>query len=421
MVGKERAEELARRRLEELSQFEPQLNSQTIPLITIYVTTDRGVVQAIDAQTGKTRWVTAAGPPSPAVEAPGINDRYVAVVNGSGIYVLNASDGKLVWQRNVSGVPGAGPALSNQQVFVPLLNGTVTSFGLEDQTQTPWFFRSTGRTVVQPTYSGTTMAWPTDLGHVYVAAADTRKMLYQVATNNAIAAPVAPLRPGRLLSASINGYIYCIEESSGNLLWRFSTGDRVSTAPVVVGEAVYVVTDGGNLFRISGKTGRDDEWPQWVPGIAKLLAVGESKCYCVTTTGLLVAINAETGARVGAANVNLPDLQVSNRETDRIVLASRGGTIQCLHEFGRKWPTIHVDLAEVEQEAVPEEQTAPAAEAVRSPDQPSTGVNPFAPRTDPSPPASGDADPFAPSSAASPFGEPSAPAPPANPFANPFE
>ena len=65
-----------------------------IPEISIYVMTDGGVVHAIDAQTGRTRWYTRVGNPSYPCEAPGANDHFVAVLNGSTIYTLKAENGE---------------------------------------------------------------------------------------------------------------------------------------------------------------------------------------------------------------------------------------------------------------------------------------------------------------------------------------
>ena len=415
-INRPRAEVLAKRRVEDLdrAQLHPQLTQRSIPLISLYVTTDRGIVQSIDAQTGRTNWVAETGRASRAVEAPGMNDQFVAAVNGSNLYLLNASDGKLVWQRKLSGATGAGPTLSDQLLFVPLLNGTIDTFELHDRREAAWSFRSTGRTLVPPTYNGSLVAWPTDRGHLYVAQGDIKNVLYQVSTNNPIVAAITALHPGRLLTASLSGYVYCIDELDGAVQWRFSTGERVERAPVVVGEAIYVVTEGGKLFRISGKTGLED-WSRWVTGITGLLTATQERLYCVGSTGDLLVINAETGGRIANLAADLPDLQITNQLTDRVFMATSGGVIQCFHELGKPWPTIHFDAAEIDAEE-PELKAGLETETPAPKEPPAGEANPFGDPSDADP----FGDPFAPGRAESdPIKAPTpAPSPDSDPFAD---
>ena len=56
------------------------------------------------------------------------NEEYVAVVNGSMLYVLDRVGGSVRWQRRLRGAPGAGPALSETQVFVPMIDGMVEAY-----------------------------------------------------------------------------------------------------------------------------------------------------------------------------------------------------------------------------------------------------------------------------------------------------
>ena len=86
----------AERKLEELeaAELNPKLESHKVPAITLLASTDRGIVQSIDGETGRTLWVAEVGRPGQAIEIPGANDDFVGVVNRLGIYVLDARDGK---------------------------------------------------------------------------------------------------------------------------------------------------------------------------------------------------------------------------------------------------------------------------------------------------------------------------------------
>ena len=104
-LGKDGAKKLADRHLADLTlqKLNPKLSTQTIPETSLYVMTDMGMVQAIDGETGRTRWTTPVGNPFYYSEAPGANDDYVAAVNGSSIFVIDQANGKIVWRRQARG------------------------------------------------------------------------------------------------------------------------------------------------------------------------------------------------------------------------------------------------------------------------------------------------------------------------------
>jgi hypothetical protein len=115
---------------------------------------------------------------------------------------------------------------------------------------------------------------------------------------------------------------------------------------------------------------------------------------------------------------NQLDVFYSNTLTDRILVGTTTGVIQCLHETELKWPLVHVNLAEAEQKPRPEIKQEglegapkPAAKPDGAQPKPAAGgVDPFgAGGAQPEP---GGADPFgggaAPQPApggADPFGE----------------
>jgi len=433
-LGKEGAQKLAQRRVAVLNKTKrnPQLTTQVIPEITLYVMTDRGVVHAIDAETGRTRWTSAVGSPTHPSEAPGAHDRYVAVVNGSTLYVLSKDDGRVLWQRQANGAPGAGPAVTDRYVFVPMVNGAIESYQLKDHRQPPWIFRSHGRAVIQPVYTGSNIAWPTDRGDLYVCEGNQHNIRYRLETNDAIVARASLLPPTRLLTASIDGYVYCLHENSGTIKWRFSTGEPISLSPIVVGDAVFVITDDHSMFRVSAALG-EEQW--WIPGMTSFVAAGPTRLYCINTAGRLAVVDASSGSLIGSLATETLDLTFVNQQTDRIIIGTRGGVVQCLREIQQKWPLIRVDMAEKEAEVKPRPKKP---KAVAQPADKPAGGDPFGagPAKDENPfgtPPAKDDDPFgggggtgggAPSGGGGdPFGDPfgsNAESSSGSPFADPF-
>src|SRR5690606_35278229 len=54
----------------------------------LLVQTELGLLHALDAETGRTIWVQQVGSRSRPSETPSVNDKYVAVVNGMELYLL---------------------------------------------------------------------------------------------------------------------------------------------------------------------------------------------------------------------------------------------------------------------------------------------------------------------------------------------
>ena len=403
VLGRERAEKEANNLVTQLERadLKPELKTQVFPVTSLVVVSDTGTVQYIDAETGRTRWSVSVGNPRYLTTAPGINDHYVAVANGSSIYVLDHATGNIVWRRQAVGVPGAGPALSERKVFVPMSGGTIEAYELENYRNTPWIFKGHGRAMIQPVIVSTTVAWPTDRGHLYVAEANLAGIQYRLETDRSIAAPATPLPPNRIVCTGTDGYVYCIQEASGRLVWRFSTGEPILSSALGVEEAVYVVTDDDNLFRLNATTGLQD-WS--ISGMRQVVSASKDRLYCLGDTGRLTILDANTGSLIGTLATESLDVHMINHQTDRIILGSSTGLIQCLRETQNEWPIIRAGGLEEKTEEQAERPEAGAGETM----PPAEGTQP--PTTE-TPPAT---DPFGTETTAPP-------ANPTDPFADPFK
>jgi outer membrane protein assembly factor BamB len=377
-IGKQTAQQHAEKKLEELNQanLHPRLSSQVFHDVSLYVMTDQGVVQSIDGETGRTRWTTAVGSPRRFSEIPAANSRFVAAVNGSDLYVLDKNDGKLAWQQRLRNAPGAGPAVADDFVLVPMVDGKVESYQLDDYRQPPWIFKSHGRIAVPPICTGANVAWTTDLGFLYVGAGDSQAIRYRLETSGTITCAAAYLPPDRIVVASTDGYVYCVQEGNGTVLWRFSTGEPIDRSPVVIGDALYIVTNDDNLFRLSSAEGKE----QWlISGVRSFVAGSQDRIYCIDNAGRLTIVEVATGTRIGSLPTETLDLVFVNGQTDRIFLGRNTGTIQCLREIEHEHPIIHPGVVRERTAATrpvrPKKKTETAAE--KAPEEKPPAANPF--------------------------------------------
>jgi outer membrane protein assembly factor BamB len=391
---------------------EPTIETYVVPKITLYATSERGMVHALDGETGRTLWTTSIGSPLLPTSAPAANEKYVGVCNGSTIYVLLTESGSVVWSRHAVGAPGAGPALTDDHLFVPMVNGQLESYLLEDPKQPLSVYKCFGRTMVQPVISTNSVAWPTDTGNLYVSAAHGQGVRFRMKASAAVSSAPAFLAPNKIFVASIDGYLYCVSEDRGAIEWRFTMGEPIVHSPVALADQVFVISERGNMYAIDA----DSPTERWVAaGISAYLAGSEKRLYCRDTRGDLAILDAATGSRLGTVAAPQSDAPFLNTQTDRIFLVSSTGLVQCLRETNLPFPIVHYRIEPREKVAkvVPTKRGSKTEEKSEQKEADPFGDSPTRPS---SPPAAAGADPFA--APAAP--KPATPPPPGdNPFATP--
>jgi len=78
--------------------------------------------------------------------------------------------------------------------------------------------------------------------------------------------------------------------------WKFPTGDRIVSSPVISGKALYFGGDDGNVYSIDVETGRQI-WKRATKGpVSSSPAVAGGIVYATSYDGKLYALSAETGA-----------------------------------------------------------------------------------------------------------------------------
>ncbi|WP_254509150.1 outer membrane protein assembly factor BamB family protein [Anatilimnocola floriformis] len=379
----------------------PEIIARVVPEITLLATTQRGMVHSIDGNNGKTRWSTSVGKNRYPTTAAGGSDKLVAVVNGSTLHVLNANDGSFAWSRPLSGSPGAGPAVSDKLIFAPRINGAVELFKVDDHKRPAAIYKAFGRTMVQPVLSFNSVAWPSDEGHLYVGFANQQSVRFRIEAKQGIISQPFFSPAGKLFATSLDGYVYCIDEVRGEVLWRFTTGEPIDISPVAIGDVVYAITREHNMYAINIA----DASEKWViSGVGGFLSGTETRLYCTDVTGNMLVLESHSGAQLGQVGTSTMTLKMPNLQTDRIFLGQNTGLLQCIRQSNLKFPLVHY-MAEGKRPVVP-------------------GAAPPGPGGVPAPGPGGVPAPMVP--AVDPFGDPGAmpaPAPgpkPAAPPADPF-
>jgi PQQ-like domain len=388
----------------------------------LLVVTNAGIIQALDANTGQSLWVTSVGNPDYPSLGPGTNEKYAALVNGSTLFVLDRSNGRILSERQVGGAPGAGPALSKNYVFVPLVTGRIEGYPLEDPKGTPWFYQSFGRVLVPPRATPESVVWTTDAGYLYVASSDPPRTRFRLETMSSFSAQPTYQSP-LIYGVTMSGGVFAVDEHKAKVRWKYTTGFPSERAPAIVGEHLYVTSDEPMLHSVNAQTGLS-EWE--AQGISQFAAATKSHVYGVDRFGTIHVLDKQSGASLGRYPTGGKLTALVNDQTDRLYLMTDRGLVQCLHEIGATEPTYYVKPATEEEPK--EEKTEPAKKESQvdqsKPTQPTGESKPEEPKTP------DEENPFAaPSTTQNPFGLPTEqpPSPPssASPFGaddeNPFQ
>jgi hypothetical protein len=170
---------------------------------------------------------------------------------------------------------------------------------------------------------------------------------------------------------------------------------------VALGNTAYTISERGNMFAIDVDTASE----RWIAGgLASYLAGNEKRLYCLDVRGNLAVLDTASGTRVGTVPSVPADMPFLNPQTDRIILVSSTGLVQCLRETNRPWPVVHF-MIEPHRKAT----VAAPKKLEQKPSQQPVENDPFGPAG--GRPAAAGADPFA---------EPSKPAAPGAAGGDPF-
>ncbi len=279
---------------------------------SLYVTTAFGQLAALDAATGRLRWVQRLG--AAATGTPTARGGLVYAVGRDGTgWAVEAATGRIAWQ--IAGLPDspgfvgpAGPAVSERLAVFPFSSGEVLAVFREggapawrasvtgdrvgsalaafgDITGDPVFAdegrlyvgNATGRVVALDALTGERL-WTADEGalgpvwpagdSVFLVSDASRLVRLDAATGAVVWAKDLPgftrrrparrkavyehygpvLAGGRLLVASSDGLLRSFDPVDGELVGAVAIPGGASTPPVVVGRTLYVVTSEGRLL-----------------------------------------------------------------------------------------------------------------------------------------------------------------------------
>ncbi len=140
-------------------------------------------------------------------------------------FAVNASTGKIIWQKRFRRCIAASPVVKDGVVYQALMH----------RLPCPKWARSSP-------------------GYLVAMDARTGRELWSFRAGVIESSPV--LVDGRLYFGSWDHHLYCVRARDGKLLWRYLAGAELNSAPAYAGGTIYIGSDGGRLYAIDARTGR---------------------------------------------------------------------------------------------------------------------------------------------------------------------
>jgi outer membrane protein assembly factor BamB len=252
----------------------------------IYFGSDDGNVYAVDAVTGHQIWKHATNGPVPATPAIADGTVYVGSYDGK-FYAFNAQTGALKWKFATEG---------ERRFEAKGLHG----FQPRNQTIADPFdvFLSS------PVVANGAVYFGSGDGNVYALDAATGDMRWKFKTGDVVHASPA-LANGVLFFGSWDSYFYAVDATTGKEKWRFHAGEDplvhnqvgFQSSPAVVNGVVYTGCRDANLYALDAATGKE-KWRFYteLSWVITSPAVTDGKVFFATSdSSLYHVVDANTG------------------------------------------------------------------------------------------------------------------------------
>jgi outer membrane protein assembly factor BamB len=277
---------------------------------TLYLQDKNGTFYALNAATGNLEWKKDVGELGAASPAYSHGRIYAVTLEPGQAVAMRARDGKVLWQRPLSGRSETSPIVVGKNVVVGSESGTVYSLD-RDNGQIEWQVGTGGAVKGGLALEDGVLYGANYAGEVFALRASSGSFVWQSSTQGLSAVRGGPVYStpavafGRVYLGSIDGRVYSFDQGNGELLWSHSTGDWVYAAPAVAETkraepTVYVGSKDHDFYALDAETG-EVRWQKDLGGI--ILGAASVLGEVVYVAGLgpnigTFGFDAKTGSKV---------------------------------------------------------------------------------------------------------------------------
>jgi len=205
------------------------------------------------------------------------NLTHTGVYAGNGVQKLNG----IKWKFQTGGRVISSPAVANGMAYVGSTDKNLYAVDLESGAQ-KWKFTTESSVVSSPAVNGNSVYFGSYDGLFYAVDAATGKLQWKFETAGEkryagkhlhqlqLKGEIMPdpwdfflsspaVWNGAVYFGSGDGNIYALDAASGNLKWKFHTGDVVHSSPAIADGTLYIGSWDGYLYALNASTG-EKKW-----------------------------------------------------------------------------------------------------------------------------------------------------------------
>jgi len=303
---------------------------------TLYVTTDRGRLFSVTADSGLIRWAHDVTEPGYKVYAP----THMVTAQGNGpvvvptttfTYIYDRYTGRLL-QRYTPPYTTAGPVVAGGNIVIAgAMNPRVTAVrvGLDNYTRTMpvWEVTTDAPVTTQPLLiNHSDVVFASQGGTVYRCTGIDKKLRFSIDVGGSILADPAVDATG-IYVASTDRSLYKVSEDKGRIAWRVRFQEPLRTGPVVSDKVVYQWSAKDGLMAIEADTGKV-RWRRFES--KQFVSSSKAGVALWTDDGNILVVDPKSGEAITGITTRGVRAVVANTTNDAVFLIGRDGTLNTL-------------------------------------------------------------------------------------------
>jgi len=181
----------------------------------------------------------------------GVEDKQVVYITSDDgmLHAINLADGVKLWTVALGGKMNT-PVVSGNTLYVGGANSSVFAVDLSTH-KVQWSYRLSQNVNAPLSITGNILLVPCQDGILSALDIITRKPVWQFETKNSLSGGVAVSRKdGVVYFGSEDGYLYAVNLSNGKELWKYKTKNRIRSIPAIGNDIVYIGSDDGCLYAV---------------------------------------------------------------------------------------------------------------------------------------------------------------------------
>ncbi len=276
------------------------------------------------------------------------------------VYAVNAADGRQLWKRRTGGPVSATPAVAGAILYVGSYDGKF--YALDARTGNPrWKFATGGerrfearglhgmqpknQTIADPfdiflsspVLGGGSVYFGSGDGNVYALDAQTGDLKWKFQTGDVVHASPA-YADGIVFVGSWDSYFYALDARTGTEKWRFHGGEDAlmhnqvgfQSSAAVINGVVYVGCRDSNLYAIDAATGKE-KWrfnnsASWV--ISSPAVTQGKVIFGTSDSSLYYVLDAQTGKEIAKQQGNAYVFSSPSVAGDVVYIGVLNGTLE---------------------------------------------------------------------------------------------